>query len=613
LTPNQQTNMKKILLIPSFIAFFSMHSQIDSLAPQQLEEVFLSGSRLELPFSEESRTITIIDAATIQNSPAPTVADLLQQVAGVDIRRRGANGMQADLYLRGGGFDQTLLLIDGIKVEDPQTGHHTLNLALPLEVIDRIEIIKGPAARVYGQNAFTGAVNIVTKRATSDAVIVEASGGSYEQLNGGVTAISSLENSNHVVHYSRNTSNGYRYNTDFDNQNYFIKSIFNTDKQAIRFLATLSDRKFGANGFYASPTAINQYEETQASVVGVSTTFQNENLRWSPRVYWKRNQDEYIYVRQDPSIYRNLHISNKIGADVNATLDNSWGQTGFGIDIAQVYLSSNNLGKRDRFMGTLFLEHRLELMDGKMDITPGVAATYFSDFDFHFFPGIDVGYQLAENWRLYANAGYTYRIPTYTDLFYSDPTTIGSEDLDPEEAISEELGLRFEKNGIQISMALFNRDSENLIDYVKENEEDLWMATNIAALNTKGVEIEGNYRFNVFSFPQFFQLGYTYIDDEVKDLDIAFSRYSINSMKHQITGTYQSQFLAFLKQAITVKHAERTAGEKYTVVDVSVTAVISDFECSVIANNIFNEEYTETNLVPMPKGNLLFGVKYIFQ
>ena len=118
--------------------------------PESLDEVLLSGTRLMIPFSEQSRSITTIEAEQIQSSPASSLAELLQQEAGVDIRRRGPMGSQADLYIRGGSFDQTLLLIDGIKLEDAQTGHHTLNAAIPLELIERIEIIKGPAARVYG-------------------------------------------------------------------------------------------------------------------------------------------------------------------------------------------------------------------------------------------------------------------------------------------------------------------------------------------------------------------------------------------------------------------------------------------------------------------------------
>ena len=600
---------------PLFIllVLFSITTQAQNLKQEQvLDSVIITSTRIDIPFSENSRTITVITKEDIKKSASNNVADLLQQFAGVDVRRRGANGMQADLYIRGGGFDQTLLLIDGIKVEDAQTGHHTLNMALPLELIERVEVIKGPAARVFGQNAFTGAINIVTKKHTANQVSINAQAGSYGQLHGSVLVASQLENSSHIVQVSRNTSEGYRYNTDYDNQNYFIKSSFNTKNTPIDVIASFQERKFGANGFYSSPSAINQYEETQASLIGVSTKFKKGNLTLKPKVYWRRNQDTYIFVRENPSIYRNLHQTNKVGAAVDGSYTSKFGITGFGVDVSEVFLSSNNLGDRNRFMTTLFLEHRFKVLNDKLDITPGVAVNYFSDFKFHAFPGIDLGYRLNDDLKIYGNVGYTYRIPTYTDLYYSDPTTIGNEDLAPEEAIAEELGLKFNTGRFNATLAVFNRDSKKLIDYVKENEADLWEAVNIRDLNTKGVEFNTSYGFTLGGFNQNIKGGYTFLKDNLKEVN-NFSKYSINSLKHHVTAGLQTQFLKNLTQNIIYKYAERTSGESYTVVDASVNYKLKTIELSILANNIFNTEYTETNLVPMPKGNILFGLKYNFK
>lgn len=600
---------------PLFIllVLFSITIQAQNLKQEQvLDSVIISSTRIDLPFSENSRTITVITKEDIKKSASNNVADLLQQFAGIDVRRRGANGMQADLYIRGGGFDQTLLLIDGIKVDDAQTGHHTLNMALPIEVIERVEVIKGPAARVFGQNAFTGAINIVTKKNTGDQVSINAQAGSYGQLHGSVLVASQFENSSHIVQMSRNTSEGYRYNTDYDNQNYFIKSSFNTNNTPIDVIASFQERKFGANGFYSNPSAINQYEETQASLIGVSTDIRNGNLTLKPKVYWKRNQDIYVFVRENPSIYRNLHQTNKVGAAVDASYTSKIGVTGFGVDVAKVFLASNNLGDRNRFMTTLFLEHRFKLLNNKLDVTPGVAVNYFSDFKFHAFPGIDLGYRLNDDLKIYGNVGYTYRIPTYTDLYYSDPTTIGNEDLAPEEAIAEELGLKFNTGKFNASVAFFNRDSKKLIDYVKENEADLWVATNVRDLNTKGFEFNTSYGFILGGFNQNIKGGYTFLKDNLKEVN-NFSKYSINSLKHHATAGLHTQFLKNVSQNIIYKYAERTSGESYTVVDASVNYKLKTMELSIIANNIFNTEYTETNLVPMPKGNLLFGLKYNFK
>jgi vitamin B12 transporter len=278
-----------------------------------------------------------------------------------------------------------------------------------------------------------------------------------------------------------------------------------------------------------------------------------------------------------------------------------------------VILTSNNLGDNNRFLSTLFLEHRMEFFNKKLDITPGVAVTYFSDFKFFAFPGVDVGYELLDNLKVYGNLGYTYRIPTFTDLNYKSPTTIGNSNLEPEKAFSQEVGLKWNTSNFNLSAAVFNRNSNNLIDYVKMKLTDPWQAQNIQDVITKGFETQLLYSFNLNAFAQKLQFGYSFIQNDIKENSYTFSQYSLNSLKHQFVGSYNMQFLKNFTNTISYRYSERIAGDSYSVVDLGASYTLNAFELSLFANNIFNTEYTETNLVPMPKGNLLFGVQYNFR
>ena len=578
---------------------------------QELDSIVINSTRISLPFKKNSRTINIITAKDIKNSAATNVADLLQQVTGVDVRRRGTGGGQSDLYIRGGGFDQTLLLIDGIKMDDAQTGHHTMNAALPIEVIERIEIIKGPAARIFGQNAFTGAINIVTKKRLNNKVSINVEAGSFGQLNGSVTLGKETENSSIIAHVGALTSDGYRNNSDYNNQNYFLKGIFNKKKQPIEVIATFFDKKFGAENFYTTNVTFNEYEETQNSLIGVSTTFKSNKFNVTPRIYWRRGQDMFLLRRDDPGFYRNFHITNKIGVETNASYTSDIGITGFGVDFSRFSIQSNNLGERVRTMANFFLEHRFKL--GSFDITPGIAATYFSDFKFNAFPGLDIGVQISDKVRLYGNVGYTFRAPTFTDLYYSDPATSGNPNLEPEKAFAQEIGLKYSDDKFSGSLAIFNRDSEDLIDYVRQNTSvNIFTAANIAEVSTQGIEFESAYNFKMNNYNQTITFGYTYLNDDILDQNKDLSRYSLNTLKHQLITRFTSQLFKNVRQNIIYKHAERTVGTSYNVWDASLIVDFNKFTFSLTANNIFNAEYIESGFVQMPPSNVLFGLRYGF-
>ena len=598
-----------LLLFFSF-SLFSQKNQI-------LDEVVVSETKINMPFSKKYRSIEIISESEIKESGAQNIIDLLQQYTGLDIRRRGAGGVQADLYIRGGGFDQTLLLVDGMKMDDSQTGHHTLNMLLPVELIKRIEIIKGPAARIFGQNAFNGAINIITKSARKtlnsqlNISLTNISGGSFDNLSSSVTASLSNNEYSALINYAQDKSDGYRYNTDYKTDNLFIKSNLSRSNPHTTIITSLSNRKFGANGFYASPEAIDQYEETQTSLVGFYSTYRKGNLVIKPKVYWRRNQDEYIYIRNNPSIYRNFHKTNKIALQTDFNYYSKLGKTSFGIDLSNISITSNNLGDHSRFTSSVYIDHTIRLLKEKLILSPGLSISYFSDLSFHSFPGFDIGFDFSESFSVYGNFGKTYRIPTYTDLYYKDRTTIGNSELEPENATNSEFGFKFNSHKIVFKTAIFNRKSKNIIDYVKQNEDDLWQATNIGLLKTNGIEsdilIKLSRNIN-------FKFGYAYINDDNYVSNIKFSRYSLNSLKHNFISRVSLKYSKKLTHNIIFRYSERSDLTNYRIVDTNISykPFSNSAEFYLNLNNIFDQYYWETNLVPMPGKNFIIGYRSSF-
>jgi len=229
------------------------------------------------------------------------------------------------------------------------------------------------------------------------------------------------------------------------------------------------------------------------------------------------------------------------------------------------------------------------------------------------YPGIDIGYELNDDVKLYSNVGYTYRVPTYTDLFYTSPTTIGNENLKPEKAFTKEIGINYTKDDFDFTFTLYNRDASDVIDYVKNVESAPWEAFNIREINTKGYELGLTYNFYVAAFLNHsIKIGYSNIKDKLKQTDFNFSRYALNSLKNHLTTSYSFEIKKNLKSSIVYKYAERNSGEDYSIMDFKVSYTLKNYKLYVTGNNLFDTVYSETNLVEMPGRNVLVGINVKF-
>jgi iron complex outermembrane receptor protein len=597
--------MRLILLFLLTASFLTARGQADTdTTTTLLQDVLIIENRLQIPFSAASRSIQVIGRDELDIMPAQSVPQALSYVAGVDVRQRGPVGVQADLSIRGSTFEQTLVLLNGIKMSDPQTGHHMLNLPLHLDNIAQIVVLKGPAARAFGQNAFAGAVNIITKVPSQRSLRLGSYFGDFGLWGvSGSLALPSGKYSQYIS-FNRDASDGYRFNTDFFINNLFYQSEWKMGANTTLHLqGGYNTREFGANGFYASPAAVNQWEAIDTRFASMALEHQAGAWTIKPRAYWRQNNDQYQFVRGRPEIYENIHQTNVLGLELNMSYESKFGTTGIGLENRTEQIASTNLGDWNRNIAGFFIEQHLK-WGTRIDLTPGVYVNGYSDFGWNAFPGLDAGYLLGQRMRLYGTVGRSFRIPTYTDLFYEDPANLGNPDLEPERAWTYEAGAKYTVAGLFIQGAYFLRNNNNLIDWVKTTPESQWQPFNFTSMRTSGLEASvqvypreaGNGRHLVSQL----SLSYTYIVNQLDQSEQLISRYVLENLRHQVIAGADWQFLKHFTHTVRFRYLDRVSLENYWLVDTRLNWKRKGYSLFAEATNLFNQAYTEVNLVPMP-------------
>ena len=606
--------MKKLIVYAFGSIFFFSNLSAQDTANTLLKDIIIKENRIERPLSELSKSIEVITRQQIEAAPAHSVADLLNYVAGVDVRQRGVAGVQGDVSIRGGTFDETLILINGIKYSDPQTGHHSLNLPFDISNIERIEILKGPSARVYGQNAFAGAINIVTKVNAESSTTAGFQVGDFGTL--GAKFSISLPDSNikQTLSLAYDVSDGYRPNSDFKIANVFYQNQINIGNKKLNILGGYTDRSFGASGFYAPTNTSKEREFIQTSLLAADMPLHFGNFHITPRISWRRNHDNYFYNYLNDTTRaatNNSSLTQVVEAELNSHYDSKLGVTGVSVAFNSSQYFNRNLGNHGRTALTAFVEHRFKF--GIVDITPGALFADYSDYGAKFFPGIDIGLRLSDNFKGFANYGRTFRLPTYTDLYFKNAANNANPDLKPESANVYEIGAKYFSNAVTAQISFFQRDAQDLIDRTKSDATQPWNPTNLNALSLKGIDASVAYHFAALNGSTV-QAAYLYLHDYQFTKTDNLSKYALDFLSDQLSLSYESGIVGNLRQNLRVRYIKRLSQtDAYSVVDAKIYWHTAQLNIFAQASNIFNTNYTESNNIPMPSRWFSMGMSYKFK
>ena len=609
--------MRLISILFILLSLNTADAQNDEPLSYDITELVIKENRIQLPFSDNSRTISLISKDEIEQLNYNSINELLQNVGGVDIRQRGVHGVQGDVSIRGGTFEQTLVLINGVKMIDPQTGHHMLNIPVSIDDIERIEVIKGPAARIFGQNAFAGAINIITKKPDEEGAHLDVEYGQHETYNVHASVTLPMGKYNQRISGNYSQSDGYRYNTDYKISNMFYQSQLDLSNGDLNLYLGHVDRKFGANSFYGNETFIDQYEEVQTTFGTLELNKNISSWNTTSRINWRMNKDNWQFRRQDPEFFQNFHTTHVFNAESHWSKSHSLGIFGVGVDVSYLDLESSNLkdaegsGSHERTQSNIHLENRFLFADEKLDITPGLLISHISDLGVEVFPGLDVGYRVNSSFKLYSNIGWTMRVPSFTDLYYKDSGNVGNPDLTEERAFTMEAGIKYRTNNVVIESSIFNRAAKDQIDWsrVMIDSTEKWMPSNFNRADYRGVDVSIKKMFDKKMIVRHIGLTYTYIDAEFSETTFSVTRNQLENLRHQLNANTYLSYNNF-NLGLNLRYNDRVSLENYTVLDSRLSYDLNNVSFYVKANNLLDAEYRESNLVPMPGRWILGGVRY---
>lgn len=445
-----------------------------------------------------ARSVEVLTAREIEGLPARSVADLLRWATGVEIRSRSA--AQADLSIRGSSFEQVLVLVNGVPMNDGQTAHFDLDLAVPLESVERIEVVRGPASALYGADALGGVVNVVTSDAGGEEGVSTArlEGGSFGQAGAAVVARGSAGSLDLTGAGEFRRSDGHRPGTDARIAKGTVRGSAPVGGGRLVADAGVALRDFGANGFYS---AFDSYEETRTltASAGWVPSPTEDGLRVEPRASLRLHDDDYVLVRGDPERYRNRHTSWQAGGEVTARAEPADGLAlAWGGELYEDALDSNALGRRSETRGAVFAEASAGVT-GRFVATGGLRLDAHEVYGTEWSPSASAAVWPADGLELRASVGRSFRTPSWTERFLESPANVGTPGLDPETAWSGDVGVELTPGaGLRLGLTGFLRDARDLVDWSRPVEADPeatpWRTRNVESATYRGLEAEAEIR-----------------------------------------------------------------------------------------------------------------------
>lgn len=626
-------------------------AQTDSLEVNMeydLDEIEVSAQRAPVTYSQVARIISVIEKDQIDAAPVNSLQDLLEYALSVDIRQRGTHGVQADVSVRGGSFDQTLILLNGINLSDPQTGHHNFNLPVSFKSIKRIEVLEGPAARVYGPNAFAGAINIVTEPSDNDALGIDLSYGEHQLRDINLSANKQLGKLSNYLAFNNKASDGYIENTDFETYNLFYHGRLKTDAGRLDMQAGFSNKAFGANSFY-TPAYPNQFEETKTTFASVKFDTGNK-VHFTPALYWRRHQDRFELFRDEPASWykgHNYHMTDVLGTSLNSWFTNALGKTAFGAEFRSENIWSNVLGEpmeepidvpgedgqqftnsHSRTTVSFFGEHTFYI--GQLTVSGGAMGNWISDlnYEWNIYPGVDLSYQVSDPVKLYASFNKSLRMPTFTDLYYNGPTNKGNPSLKPERSTTIEGGVKWNTDFLHLQTGYYHRVGKDLIDWVRESEDFLWETRNLTEISSNGIEFIASLDVPAMIGQPFFirKINTNYAYNSLNKAQSDFlSNYVLDNLKHKLVLSVDHQIWKNLQASWNFRFQDRNGSyaqfedkahvgeadyESFWLTDLKVYWKTERLQLSCSVANLFDQQYVDLGNIAQPGRWISFGLNY---
>jgi iron complex outermembrane receptor protein len=568
------------------------------------ETVVVTGTFSPTPLGEMDRSISLIE------TDAPLLydhwVDYLETDSSIDLRRRAPNGVQSDLSLRGSSFGETLILVDGFRMDDAQSGHHDLDLPLPSDSLERIEVLRGAGSTLYGSDAIGGAVNFITAHPAKSGFRLRAGVGNFGINQEGGSLSLAGQRWDQQLSVARDFSTGFMADRDYRSLTMLSSTGVKTRLGETLLLFAYGDKPYGANQFYGD---FNSWERTKSWFAALK---QDVGTKTEIDLAYRRHSDVFILIRDHPEVYENNHVTESWQAGLRRKAPLQRNMTLFyGGEGNHETIDSSNLGTHDRNRGAVYVDLDIRELR-RFSLSLGAREEIFSGKGAQFSPTLGAGFWLKRDLRIRASVGRAYRLPSYTDLFYHDPATSGNPNLRPESAWSYEAGLQWYPSGkIQAQATIFENRERNVIDYVKFFTTDINHAANIQTLNFTGVESSLKAHL---TDRQTLDASYTWIHGTQQALSgFASSKYVFNYPINNAVIGWQGQLRGDILARTRVGVVERFGRMTYGVWDADVGRYFGNIGVRFSLSNLTDTSYQEVSGVNAPGCTAVFGLEYVIR